>query len=329
MSDPARGVAVVIPLYDKAPYVGRALDSVLAQTHPPEEIIVVNDGSTDRGAEIVERYAGRGVRALHQDNRGPGAARNRGLAASASPRVAFLDADDEWRPEFLERLGRFLDDEPRAAMVGGGCLNGRTDRPLVPPQHVLPDGSPQGIVPAYFRAMQSDFFLNASSAMLRRSACDAAGGFDESVRYGEDPDFLGRIALRDPVGYVAEPLAVYHLEAEGRMGEQKGWRPYPAFVRTARRALAGGQVPPEHIVDLHEFCCKLLIEYVGQLRRVGDYWAARRVLAECHPEGPSLRAAWQKQRWRLRPTKVLRRSLRSALGAGAPMHRRGPGTSRP
>ena len=132
------------------------------------------------------------------------------------------------------------------------------------------------------------------------------------------------------MGYIAEPLAVYHLEAEGRMGDQPGKRPYPAFVRTARRAVARGEVPPEQVADLQEFCCKLLIEHAGQLRRAGDYWAARRVLAECHPEGPSLRASWQKQRWRLRPTKVLRRSLRSALGAGPPMQRRGdPGAGSP
>jgi glycosyltransferase involved in cell wall biosynthesis len=313
MSPSPEAICVVIPLYNKAAYVGRALDSVLAQSRPPDDVVVVDDGSTDAGPDVVRRYARRGVRCLRQRNAGPSAARNLGLAESDRPRVAFLDADDEWRPDFLARLGRFLDEHPQAAMVGAACLDGATQRPLVSRKAALPDGAVQGIVPAYFRTMQRGFFINASSALLRRSACDAVGGFDESVRHGEDPDFLGRIALGSPVGYVSDVLAVYHVEALGRASDQIAYRPYPPFVATARRAIAEGRVPPDCMDDLRDFCFKLLLGHAGYLHRIGDARGARRLLNACTPKSRHVQAEQRHLQRSLGRLRRLRRSLRAGV----------------
>jgi len=102
-------VSVIVPLYNKAPYVRRALDSVAAQTFGDFELIVVDDGSTDEGASVVESFGDGRVRLIRQENTGPGAARNRGINEARGEVLAFLDADDEWLPTYLEEGLRALD----------------------------------------------------------------------------------------------------------------------------------------------------------------------------------------------------------------------------
>ena len=99
-------VSVIIPLYNKEPYVRRALSSIRAQTFEDFEVIVVDDGSTDEGARAVESFDDARVRLVHQQNAGPGAARNRGIAEARGELLAFLDADDEWTPTYLEEGDR-------------------------------------------------------------------------------------------------------------------------------------------------------------------------------------------------------------------------------
>ena len=95
-------VSVIIPLYNKGEHVGRALDSVFSQTYKDFEVVVVDDGSSDEGPDIVRKYNDTRLRLIQQDNFGPGAARNRGIRETTGHYVAFLDADDEWLPDFLK-----------------------------------------------------------------------------------------------------------------------------------------------------------------------------------------------------------------------------------
>ncbi|MEN6384986.1 MAG: glycosyltransferase family A protein, partial [Phycisphaerales bacterium] len=105
-------ISVIIPLYNKAKYISRAIDSVLAQTFKDYEIIVIDDESSDDGPVIVRKYGESRIKLFRQRNAGPGAARNNGLAQSNSQFVAFLDADDEWMPEFLDRCYKSLVKNP-------------------------------------------------------------------------------------------------------------------------------------------------------------------------------------------------------------------------
>jgi glycosyltransferase involved in cell wall biosynthesis len=202
-------VAVVIPAYNHAAYVGVAIASALAQTRPPDEVIVVDDGSRDDTARVLEAWEGR-VTVLRQTNQGVAVARNNGVARSRCDYVAFLDADDEWRPAKLERQVALLDADPAIALAhcgleeidaAGHVLRFRTD----------------GAAGEVWREML--LFLPAvlgtgSTALVRRTVFDALGGFDRRLSTSADWDLCFQIAVRHRVGFVAEPLVRYRLHGQ-------------------------------------------------------------------------------------------------------------------
>src|SRR5437016_2066869 len=126
--------SVIVPLYNKAPYIKRTLDSIATQTFADFEVIVVDDGSTDGGADVVAGYSDRRVRLLRQANAGPGSARNRGMDEATGEYLTFLDADDEWIPTFLETCVCLLEQHgPEVASVTSSYLIdpiGRSMEPL-------------------------------------------------------------------------------------------------------------------------------------------------------------------------------------------------------
>jgi glycosyltransferase involved in cell wall biosynthesis len=117
-------VSVIIPLYNKGKYIARALDSVYAQTFEYFEVIVVDDGSTDDGPDIVRKYDDPRLRLIQQANAGPGAARNRGVRESTGPWVAFLDADEEWLMDFLRISIEALEAHPQCPVSVTGRYRG-------------------------------------------------------------------------------------------------------------------------------------------------------------------------------------------------------------
>lgn len=189
---PRLEVAVVIPCFNQAHYLGEAIESALAQTLPPMEIVVVDDGSEDNSHEVAGRYEQ--VRRLRQDNRGVAAARNAGLRATSGDRVVFLDADDRLLPIALEVGAAALERRPQVAFVSGvsrdigddgGVLPGKR-QPLVTQDH-------------YLRLLEDCFIWSGSSIVYRRTALEAVGGFDESLIAGDDYDLYLRLARRLPV----------------------------------------------------------------------------------------------------------------------------------
>lgn len=110
-------ISVIVPTYNSARFIGEALDSILAQTLRPEQIIVVDDGSTDNTADVVGRYKDRRIQYIRQPHTGAASARNAGLDAARGAYIAFLDADDRWRPIFLETMHAYLSEDPTAGSV--------------------------------------------------------------------------------------------------------------------------------------------------------------------------------------------------------------------
>ncbi|MCA9032131.1 MAG: glycosyltransferase family 2 protein [Planctomycetaceae bacterium] len=189
-------ISVVIPAYKAADFIGRAIDSVWAQTLSPIEVIVVNDGSPDDTAEFVQQRDGHRVRLISQENAGPGAARNHGIREAQGEWIALLDADDTWMPEKLERQSAQISDE--IGIVHCFVSNG------------LPAHVPQGEVT--FDAMWERNYIGTSTVLMRKQAWQDVGGFDEdrNLMGAEDYNLWLRIIHAGyRVATLREPLAYY------------------------------------------------------------------------------------------------------------------------
>lgn len=196
--------SVIIPTWNRRDMVARAIDSVLAQTRPVEEIIVVDDGSSDgTGGYLAQRYGER-ITCVRQDNAGVSAARNRGLALARGHYLALLDSDDEWLPEKNEHQIRYLEDNPDTGMVLCNVLRVNPDGSLIDVfdrrRQIPVDGPALG-------AVLCDPALAPLSMLMRREVYEQVGGFDETLRTAEDLDFHLRVAMHWPIGVVEEPLA--------------------------------------------------------------------------------------------------------------------------
>ncbi|WP_406695897.1 glycosyltransferase family A protein [Singulisphaera sp. Ch08] len=203
-------ISTVIPAYNYERYVTAAVESALAQSYPHQEVIVVDDGSTDETRKRLAPYEGR-IRYLYQENRGLSAARNSGIRAARGEFVAFLDADDLWHPEKLATQVRYLMGHPELALlaashrvIGGGDI-GRFDWPRV-------DGS-QPIVarPVSFDELVVGSRFGACAVVARKWCFQEIGMFDESLRSAEDLDMWIRIASRFPVAMLDVPLWLYRI----------------------------------------------------------------------------------------------------------------------
>jgi len=208
-------VSVVIPLYNKAQFVERAIQSVLRQTIQDFEIIVVNDGSTDNGHEIVQQMTDERIRLIRQTNAGVSAARNRGITESRSNLVAFLDSDDEWMPELLATILDLRRSYPEAGAYATGYMiaNAQGCLSLFRPRR-LRCTEWTGIIPDYFRLGIGCVW--SSAVAVSRNVFAKTGMFRTGITFGEDLDMWFRIALRFDIAYSATPMAIWHQDAMNR-----------------------------------------------------------------------------------------------------------------
>lgn len=199
-------ISAIIPNYNNARFLGDAVESVLSQTLPPREVIVVDDGSTDDSADVLARFGDR-IRVIRQANGGVASARNAGAASASGDLLAFLDSDDTWLPTKLERQAERFADDPALGLVhcghetidASGAVLGR---------HV--EGR-EGWVAEDLLLLRPTIPAPGSTAVIPRSVFEAVGGFDPDrrLRPSEDYDLCVRIATRHRVGFVPEVLMRY------------------------------------------------------------------------------------------------------------------------
>lgn len=217
MQSQSRRVSVVIPAYNAAPFIAEAINSLLAQTRPPFEIIVVDDGSTDRTASIATSFPE--VKLVRQANHGtPGAARNTGLRHCTGDFIAFLDADDRSRPARLADQIAFLEAHPTAGAVFSDYVNFLHSAPGEPMRIAktktqfagcprvldkLSGASAVLLQPVEARdIMIEENFALPSAMMIRREVLSWVPGFSTEMKIGEDVHFANLIARHRPVGLI-------------------------------------------------------------------------------------------------------------------------------
>jgi len=205
-----QAISVIIPAYNVGSCLCQCLDSIFAQTYKPTEVIVINDGSTDRTAEVAQSYGGR-IKYVEQDNRGQGAARNAGLKVATGRYVAFLDADDYWLPGFLEETATFLRGHPEAAAVSTGFLvNRRRGGRLHGPSGLLEPadlGKSGYILDNFFDTWAKHDHVRTGTVLMRHSIVKRAGPQLE-IRISQDLEYWGYLATFGPWGFIPKPLWV-------------------------------------------------------------------------------------------------------------------------
>lgn len=228
-------VTVVIPVYRSLDTLERAVASVLAQSVPPLETLVIDDGSGEDVAGFVEaRFSGRVTVVTLPENRGAAAARNEGIRLAQGEFVAFLDADDEWYPAKLERqLPCFFD--TRVDLVVCDCVFNTLDGI---PTRLYEFHQPVGGPAAWKRLLRSNFIAN-STVVARRERLRVLGGFDTGIVIGEDYDLWLRMTKTGHLAFVPEVLATFH-ERVGSLTNRHPYGEIREVLPMVRRHLAAG-----------------------------------------------------------------------------------------
>lgn len=248
MRDVKSLISVVMPLYNKSAYVERAIRSVLAQGEAVREVVVVDDGSRDDGAAVVEAMREPKVRLIRQSNAGVSAARNRGIAEASGELVCFLDADDMYLNGFVGEILALVERFPTAALYGTSYIkrwpDGREIANNLP--HTLQPRAGAQVVRDPFSAWSRNSFIHIGSSCVRKNVLEKLGDpFPVGENVGEDQDVIFRLMEAGDVAYSARPLMVYHQDVADSLYSVLPDSLPPNSERLAQR-LKAGEIPARH-----------------------------------------------------------------------------------
>lgn len=202
-------VTVLIPAYNAAATIERALESALSQSYEPKEVVVVNDASPDETPVIVERYADRNVRLINlEKNVGECGAMNAGIQAAAGEYIAFLDADDEWREGKLEKQLAILRQQPDLIFV---TSDGDFVKHSGEKVSTVYDGAIPAAGPDAWKMLLENNFVAKPCVVAQRAALLECNGFDQTLRLGGDQDMWIRLAAMGPIAQIPESLVKIYL----------------------------------------------------------------------------------------------------------------------
>lgn len=216
--------SVIVPLYNKAKYIEKCLQSVFNQTFKEFELIVIDDGSSDDGYSIAKYLCNSLVvsewskspltKVLKQENRGVSTTRNYGVELSKFDYIAFLDADDWWATDYLQKMKSHIDKYPEAGIYGSSYYKVKNNR-FIPAMIGVEPEFTDGII-NYFEAYAITLWMPiwTGSTIIKKSIFDESGGFNPKLKLGEDFDLWARIASRYPVAFLNKPLAFYNQDVD-------------------------------------------------------------------------------------------------------------------
>ncbi|MGE5375840.1 MAG: glycosyltransferase, partial [Bacteroidota bacterium] len=203
-------VSAVITAYNSEAFIAEAINSVLHQSRAVDEIVVVDDGSTDHTRLVVAEFADQGIKFVQQQNKGAGGARNRGIRETSGEFIAFLDADDIWLPDKTRLQIDYLSTHPQAGLVSGFARWWNVAKNTV---------RITGKVPRNMKTLRREILVhnvlgNPSMVMVRRSALAEVGLFREEIRWGQDWELWMRLVERFEAGMVPEPVTIYRWHSD-------------------------------------------------------------------------------------------------------------------
>lgn len=198
-------VSIIIPCFNKAPYIGEAIGSALAQSHPNIEVIVVDDGSTDNSLAVINTYTAQGIKLIQQKNQGVCIARNNAIGQSTGEYIVPLDADDILSPNYVQRCVAQFEAKPETKLVYTQC-------------EYLGNRKGSVAIPAYRWELLLWYSIIPATSMYRRADYDITGGYNPNMNLAlEDWDFyLSLLGPTDIVHLIEEPLFYYRITNTAR-----------------------------------------------------------------------------------------------------------------
>ncbi len=289
-TSPSFDVSFVVPLFNKAPFIARALHSVLAQTLPGREIVVVDDGSTDDGPGIVAQLAAQHpfIRLVRQANAGPSAARNRGIAEARGAWVAFLDADDMVLPHYLAHAAQMAGLHPEADVLAAAYRevsdDDHADAARATADAARVDAADTEMVGDFFMRWSRGTFFFTSSVVIRRSALLQLGEvFPRGERLGEDHDVWFRLAEQGGIAWTPKVGALYSVgladSLTGGGGSGRISAPLPSYERLKQR-LEASSFPIAHRRGARRLLATHWLNVARTRVLASDVEGARQLLAD-------------------------------------------------
>lgn len=225
-------VSAVITAYNSAAFIADAIQSVLNQSRAVDEIVVVDDGSTDATRRVVAEFADQGLKFIQQQNMGASAARNKGIRETSGEFIAFLDADDLWLEHKTRLQVEYLLAHPNAALAGGFARwwNVASDTVRM-----------RGKVPRDMKSLRAEILVrnvlgNPSMVMIRRSALEKVGLFNEKIRWGQDWEMWQRLIQHYDIGMIPEPMTIYRWH-QHNLSHVRKWERILSYWNVSRSAI--------------------------------------------------------------------------------------------
>jgi glycosyltransferase involved in cell wall biosynthesis len=271
--------SVVMPLFNKAAFVVEALNSVLAQTYPSHEIIVVDDGSTDESVSHIQSQSYPNLTLVRQSNAGVSVARNVGISAATGDFVVFLDADDRYRPNFLAALAKLADDFPGASILCTGYCRFTDNATQSIGSGIQPP--PRGLLEDFYTEWcRTSFFSTISTAVRINAFNENEIFFPPGERLGEDQDVWFRLAEKYVIAFDPAILSEYRIGVEGSATQvSKVLNILPCYTRLAAR-LSNGKVPKRLVFGARMLLASHYLNVARARISVGDTDGATKLIRD-------------------------------------------------
>lgn len=277
-------ISVVIPLFNKESSIKKTITSVLDQSYPYFELIVVNDGSTDNSLQEASNFTDPRIRIISQTNKGECAARNRGIYDAKYDLIAFLDADDEWLPGFLEKIVHLRERFPDCKVYATAFRKVTEEPSKFKIKHSPYPPGWEGILEDYYTMLLTYTPFCASSIAVDKAALMQNGCFKEGIKLRGDLDLWVRLSIKVKFAYSSEVLSLYRLDAENRVCEmyQEGDLILGEHLVTLDHYLRIGKMPKHLRLGAKRYLTQSLFDCVSRNLAIGNQPYALRLLVKWH-----------------------------------------------